>query len=48
MPNVIFGDYEYTDGAMDYLKAKMLALAFPVNNHVDKAQNEKAKAWEKV
>ena len=48
MPNVIFGDYEYKDGAIDYLKAKMLAITFSVINHVDKAQNEKAKAWEKV
>ena len=48
MPNVIFGDYEYKDGAIDYLKAKMLAITFPVINHVDKAQNEKAIAWEKV
>jgi len=46
MPNVIFGDYQF-EGSMDYLKAKMLAITFPINNHVDKALNEKAKAWEK-
>jgi len=46
MPNVVFGDYEF-EGSMDYLKAKMLAVTFPVNNHVEKEKNEKAKAWEK-
>ena len=46
MPNVILGDYEF-EGAMDYMKANMLAITFPVNNYVDKAKTEKAKAWEK-
>ena len=46
MPNVVFGDYEF-EGSMDYLKAKMLAVTFPVNNNVEKEKNEKAEAWEK-
>lgn len=45
MPNVIFGDYEF-DNAMDYLKAKMVAVTFPVNNHLKAEDNEMAKAWE--
>jgi len=47
MPNVVLGDYEFKT-AMDYLKAKMVAVTFPVNNHVNAADNEKAKAWEKA
>ena len=47
MPNVVLGDYEFAS-AMDYMKAKMVAVTFPVNNHVNAADNEKAKAWEKA
>lgn len=44
--SLLIYDYIASTG-VNYNESTALVITFVVNNHVDEAQNEKAKAWEK-